>query len=220
VIVLNPEVLTEPSEVTLTIWRPIAEDQLRFVRSIDLLALEELPRRETLAGALFLESVILPARLRVLPEHFFRRCPRLTHVGTAGCAVLEVIESEAFQGCLCLRDFAFPSIVRVIGSAFKGTSITCIDLSGTQAKSVDIRDMKFLERLVLPRMCAVECAIGVPALRSVIFGVQGGSFGWSPRQMRFEGFAAPVKGGPLVAGTGAFAEVAYVFGRESFPFPP
>jgi hypothetical protein len=73
------------------------------VKSLDLSTLGELPRGETLSGSFFLESVILPARLRVLPACFFARCPRLSHVGTSGCVALEVIGWSAFDRC---RSFA------------------------------------------------------------------------------------------------------------------
>jgi hypothetical protein len=133
---------------------------------------------------------------------------------------LEVIEFAAFQGCRSLREFVFPSMIRAVSLAFGVTSIVCLDLSGTEAESVSLMSMKFLERLVLPRRCNLNCASGLPALRSVTVGVCNKFDGWNPREVRFESLAAPTKGGLLVASTRAFAEVACVLGRESFPFPP
>jgi hypothetical protein len=111
-------------------------------------------------------------------------------------------------------------MVRVVGAAFGGTSIVCLDLSETSAESVEAQDMKFLERLVLPRCCILTYAFGLPALRSVTFGDGLVSGCWNPLQVRFESLTAPVNGEQLGVGTCAFAEVACVLGRESFPFPP
>jgi hypothetical protein len=224
VAISNPAILNAPSAVTLTSWRRFPMPQLRFVRSFDLSALDELPKGEALSGSFFLESVILPARLRALPSHFFMRCPRLSHVGTADCVALEVIELDAFQDCRSLRGFAFPLMIRRVCRAFGGTSISCLNLSETRAESVELEDMQFLERLVLPRRCILKSARGLPALRSVTFaegpGVWDGPFGWYPRQVRFERLVRPTNGGQLGVGTRACAEVACVLGRESFPFPP
>jgi hypothetical protein len=84
VVVSDPATLN----VTLTSWGRNQKDQLRFVRSVDLSALGELPVSDTLSGSSFLESVILPARLPAVPSHFFERCPRLSRVGTTGCVSL------------------------------------------------------------------------------------------------------------------------------------
>jgi hypothetical protein len=225
VAVVDPEILTAPSTMTLTVWRWIPVTERRFVRSFDLSAVGELPRGHGCWNSFFLESVTLPVRLRALPSLFFARCPRLSHVGTAGCMVLEEIGWDAFGGCRRLREFVFPSIVRTVNDPFGGTSITCLDLSGTRAESVAVRDMKFLERLVLPRRCVLKRVCGLPALRTVTFGARPGyidvrsDFGGNPREVRFESLAAPAKGGPLWTGTCAFAEVACVLGRDSFPFP-
>jgi hypothetical protein len=213
--------VTDPAliDVTLTRWGQIPRDQLCFLRSIDLSALGELPRGEDLSGSYFLESVILPARLRILPSRFFWRCPRLSHVETTACVALEEIGYEVFRGCRNLCKFVFPVMIRKVGPAFGGTSIVCLDFSGTRAKSVQVQDMKFLEQLVLPRCCILECADGVPALRSVTFGASGGSLSWNPRQMRFESLAVPAEGIPLAVRTCIFAEVACLLDRESSPFP-
>jgi hypothetical protein len=88
--------------------------------------------------------------------------------------------------------------------------------------------MKCLERLVLPRGCTLFGASGLPALRSVAYGVcSDGLLSWNPRQVRFESLVAPAIGGPasaiggpLTGRTTTFADVACVLGRESFPFPP
>jgi hypothetical protein len=221
VVVSDPAVITVPSAVTLTVWRSFPKDQLCFVRSLDLSTLSELPVSETLAGSFFIESVILPARLRVLPRCFLMRCPRLSHVGTSGCMALEEIMWKAFDGCCGLREFGFPSMTRRVSSAFAGTSIVCLDLSETRAGWVEFHDVKCLERLALPRGCILFGASGLPALRSLAFGMCGdGFFGWNPRQVRFESLAAPVNGGPLMVGKSTFAEVACILGRESVPFPP
>jgi hypothetical protein len=214
------EVISEPTARKLTAWEQLPQDHLRFVRSIDLSTLGELPVNGTLSGSNFLESVILPAQLRILPSRVFERCPRLSHVGTTDCVSLVRIGWHSFQDCRNLRQFVFPSMVRAVSAAFGGTSIVCLDLSGTRVESIDARGMKFLERLVLPRGCTLEGALGLPALRSVTFGVSGELCGWTPCEVRFESLAAPVKGRPQAAGTRAFAEVACVLGRESFPFPP
>jgi hypothetical protein len=202
-------------------WRRLPNTELRFVRSLDLSTLGELPGGETLSGSFSLETVILPARLRVLPESFLSRCPRLSHVGTSGCVALEEIMLNAFDGCRSLREFVFPSMVREVEWAFAGTSVVCLDLSETRAESVNVHDMKCLERLVLPRGCTLFGASGIPALRGVAFGACcDGIFGWNPRQVRFESLVAPTIDGPLTGGTSTFAEVARVLGREAFPFPP
>jgi hypothetical protein len=221
VVVSDPALITAPSAVTLTLWRRLPKDQLRFVRSIDLSTLGELPGSETVAGSFFLESVILPARLRVIPDGFFKRCPRLSHVGTSGCVALEKIAWCAFDGCRSLREFSFPSTIRTVGGAFAGTSIVCLDLSETRADRINVHDMKCLVRLVLPRCCTLGSASGLPALRSVAFGTCGRwLFSWSPRQVRFEGLVTRALGGLLTGGTSTFGEVACVLGRESFPFAP
>jgi hypothetical protein len=207
--------------VTLTVWRSFPRDQLRFVRSLDLSTLGELPRGETLSGSFYLESVILPARLRVIPEGFFGWCPRLSHVGTGGCVALEEIGSSAFEGCRCLREFVFPSTIRKAYSAFAGTSIICIDLSETRAELFSGHEMKCLKQLLLPRGCTLSGASGLPALRSVAFGTcRRWPSGWNPCQVRFESLVAPRVGGQSTRDTRTFAEVANVLGRESFPFPP
>jgi hypothetical protein len=220
VAVSDPVNLTAPSAVTLTVWRQIPDDQRRFVRSIDLSAIGPLPMCENLSGSYFLESVILPRRLRVLPARFFEHCPRLSHVGTTACVALDEIGYDAFKGCRSLREFVFPSMTRVVGRAFGGASITCLDLSETRAESIEAQSMKFLERMMLPRRCILTSACGLPALRCVILGACGGCCSENPRQVRFESLAAPAKGGPLALGTCVFAAVACLLGRESFPFPP
>jgi hypothetical protein len=205
--------------VTLTVWRRFPPGQVHFVRSLDLSTLGELADGETLSGSFFIESVILPARLRVLPKGFFVRCRRLSHVGTSGCVALEEIRVSVFDGCRSLREFVFPSMICKVGAAFAGTSIVCLDLSETQAEEAFVHAMKCLERLVLPRCCTLVGASGLPMLRSVVFGMCGrGYFGWNPRQVRLESRVAPAIGGSLAGDT--FAEVACVMGRESFPFPP
>jgi hypothetical protein len=214
--------VTDPAllGVAPTFWGQVPKDQLRFVRSIDLSALGELHASETLSNLSFLESVILPARIRVVSVSYFQYCWRLSHVGTTDCVVLEEIGWNAFLACRNLREFVFPVTVRKVGSAFAGTSIVRLDLSETRAESLDAQGMKFLERLVLPRRCVLKSALGLPALRSVTFGVCGDETRWSPREVRFESLTAPAKGGPLAVGARAFGEVACVLGRESFPFPP
>jgi hypothetical protein len=214
--------LTDPAilDMTLKFWGQLPKGQLRFLRSIDLSALGVPPWGETLSRAHILESVTLPARIRVVPDDFFKQCPRLCHVGTTHCAALEEVGLQAFLGCRNLREFVFPLTVRKVGAAFGGTSIVRLDLSETLAESVEVQDMKFLERLVLPRRCILESVFGLPALRSVTFGLCGEETRWSPREVRFESLAAPAKGGPLAVGACAFGEVACVLGCESFPFPP
>jgi hypothetical protein len=220
VAVRDPDVLTAPSAVTLTVWRLIPECLLHFVRSIDLSVLGELPDGEGLSGSLFLESVVLPARLRIIPERFLEGCPRLSQVVTSGCVALEEIKWGSFRDCRDLHEFVFPSMVQEVGLAFGGTSMVCLDLSGTEAKSILVGNMKFLERLVLPRRCTLAYGAGLPALRRVTFGACGEICGWNPRELRFEGFAAPGKGGQLAVGACAFAEVACLLSRGSLPFPP
>jgi hypothetical protein len=207
-------------DVTLAFWGQVPKGQLRFVRSIDLSALCELPAHETLSSLSFLESVILPAGIRVVPDDFFKRCPRLWGVGTADCVALDEIRWDAFLGCRNLREFAFPLMIRKVRRAFGGTSFVRLDLSETQAESVGVQGMKFLERLVLPRRCILEGALGLPALRSVTFGVCSEETRWSPREVRFESLAAPAKSGPLAVDACVFGEVACLLGRGSFPFPP
>jgi hypothetical protein len=206
--------------VTLAFWGQVPKEQLRFVRSIDLSALGELPVYETLSGSSFLESVILPARIRVIPRFFFAQCPRLSHVGTTDCVALEEIEWNAFLGCHNPSKFDFPLTVRRVDMAFGETSIVRLDLSETRAESVEAQGMSFLELLALPRRCILKSAFGLPALRSVTFGACDEGTCWSPREVRFESLTAPTKDGPLAVDVCVFGEVACLLGLESFPFPP
>jgi hypothetical protein len=218
--VFDPGIVTEPSAVTVTVWRGIPRVGLNFVQSIDLSMVDDLSYYGTLSGAFFLESVILSAGLRVLPQQFFERCPRLSHVEATGRVKLEEIEWHAFNACRSLREFVFPLSIREVKSAFGGTSIVRLDLTGTDAEAICVSSMKFLEQLVLPRRCILRGASGLPGLRRVTFGVCNWFCRWSPREVRMEGLVAPVEGAPLASDAYAFAEVACLLGRESFPFPP
>jgi hypothetical protein len=131
-----------------------------------------------------------------------------------------MIERDAFQDGDGLHELLFPVMVREVSPTFGGTSIVCLELSGTRAESAEIRDMKFLERMVLHRRCILESALGLPSLRSATRGACWGSFSWNVHQVRFENLVVPRRGGPLAVSRCVFAEVPCVSGRESLPFPP
>ena len=69
-----------------------------------------------------------------------------------------------------MDEFWFPPTVRRVGTAFAGTAIRCLDLSETRTIEADFSDMRFLERVVLPRGCVWHGSGGVPSLRSLTFG--------------------------------------------------
>jgi hypothetical protein len=132
--------LFTPSAVFVSGWRDFGRHALQFVRSIDIsaLPLAEFPDGATLSGDAFLESAILPTRLRDLPEsfrsskttvqhrvadnircrdlpgYFFSSCWRLSHVGTAGCTALETIDFDALIHCRSLDEFDFPRTIRTV----------------------------------------------------------------------------------------------------------
>ena len=229
-----PQALIDPSRVatmaavTMTIWREVPVAERGLVRSLDLSALPiaEFPRDSQLIRCGLLESVVLPRSLRVLARNFFAKCVRLSHVGTAGCTSLEIIGWSAFADCLSLAEFWFPPTAREVEDAFGGTAITSLDLSETRATRVRVNNMIFLERLIVPRRCALDGASGFPALRKVAFGAlsegQRHSLppSWRPREVRFESMKSP-ESPKLVDCLHVHAEVAAVLSRESAPsFPP
>jgi hypothetical protein len=87
-------------------------------------------------------------------------------------------------------------MTRKVGlSAFDAAAIEEADLSETVAESAIFVDMVFLERLILPRCCALDDLWGVPALRSLAFGrARNGAFiclGSNIDEVRFESLFAP-----------------------------
>jgi hypothetical protein len=231
-----------PVGVTMTKWRKFEPHELQFVRTIDMSGLkidyskpppwgvrwnsrDRDSGGEGLSGAMYLESLHLPAGMISVPCFFCNGCPRLSHVETSGCKWLVSTDYAAFAGCHSLRDFRFPSTFLRLDYSFGRTSIVTIDLTGTRVERVTISEMLRLERLVVPRQCVLSVEAGVPRLQIVTFGAYGSLYAWSPRNLRFQSFlsATSQRGLSLVgggAGTYAFAEVACVLGKESFPFPP
>jgi hypothetical protein len=136
----DPMALSTAAAVRLTTWRAFATREAKFLRELDLsgLAVVSLPAHG-LKDMAWLEKTVLPAGLRVLPEGLFENCSRLTSVDTSSCTALESIEKFACAGCRALRVFAFPPTLRVLSFPFRGTSITEIDLSGTNAGLADVR---------------------------------------------------------------------------------
>jgi hypothetical protein len=234
--------LSMPVDVIMTNWRKFEPDELQFVRTIDMSSLkidyskpppwgvrwnsrDRDSGGEGLSGAMYLEWLKLPAEMVSVPCFFCNGCPRLSHVETSACKWLVSTDYAAFAGCRSLRDFRFPSTFLRLDYSFAGTSIVAIDFTGTRVERVRISEMMWLERLVVPRWCVLSIEAGVPRLRTVIFGAYGSLYGWSPRILRFESLqsANPEPFLSLISGTRpayAFAEVACVLGRDSFPFPP
>jgi hypothetical protein len=215
----------------MTAWREIPVEWKPFVRMIDLsgLTLELLPQSATFNALAWLEGVVLPTGLRVLPVNLFRGCWRLWSIDTSRTA-LEQIKGGACGECRSLAAFVFPPTLREIAwrrfgrgcEAFSGTSITCMDLSGTMSEKVVFGDMVFLSELVLPRRCVLEGAWAVPSLRRVTFGAYRGrrSFAWHPTEVRFESLNADADLSPGLLGARVYGEIACELGCETLPFPP
>jgi hypothetical protein len=135
----DPVAVTAVASVKLTSWRAFPEEWKPLLRVVDLsgLAVGRLPDGATLEGFVWLEKVVLPTGLRVLPDGFFRGCCRLLSIDTSYTA-LEEIGIWACHGCLSLTSFPFPRTVREVWASFEGTSITSIDLTSTAAEKVAI----------------------------------------------------------------------------------
>jgi hypothetical protein len=220
----DPAVVTTPAFVTMTAWRKLPAAWKPFLRVLDLsgLALELLPDGATLEGLVWLEGVILPTRLRKLPVGFFSGCWRLALIDTRYTA-LEEIQKYACEGCRLLAAFVFPPTVRSLGyAAFRGTSITTLDLSGTAAKEVSVQGMVSLVDLVVPRRCVLWGISSVPSLRCVTFGAcrNACNFAWHPAEVRFESLTAGAEFLPGLLEARVYGDVACELGRETLPFPP
>jgi hypothetical protein len=219
----DPEAVSTAAAVTMTAWRPVPAKWRPFLRVIDLsgMTVDLMPTGASFEGFHWLERVVLPARLRVLPSHLFCGCVRLKSIVTSSTA-LEEIGSNACRGCTSLTEFPFPSTLSKLNAAFIGTSIPIVDLSGTRAESVSILGMVFLAELVLPRRCILGLVRGVPSLRLVSFGRSrtGGDLAWHPTEVRFESLAACADFSPGLLEARVYAEVASELGRETVPFPP
>jgi hypothetical protein len=102
------------------------------------------------------------------------------------------------------------------------TSITEVDLSATNAERADVASMVLLEELVLPRLCVLDGAVGLPSLRRVTLGAVDDRclFAWQPTEVRFEGMAAHARLSPGLAYARVYAEVASEMACETVPFPP
>jgi hypothetical protein len=218
----DPVTLTRAAAVTMTTWRKIPDNQLRFVRSLDLsgLVIEWLPNRAKLGEMVWLQRAVLPATLRELPRLFFERCWRLEVVETDGCTALETIEWGAFLGCRSLAAFGFPPTVRELSNAFIGTSLTVLDLRETAAESAAVGGLPYLEELLLPRRCVLESAFALPSLRRVSFGGSSWFFECHPAEVRFESMTAEATFAPGLVEARLYAEVACELGRETIPYPP
>jgi hypothetical protein len=226
-IAINAAELVTPTAVLVTSWRTFEKRELKFLRSIDMSALKlaEFPRDATLSKCSWLESAILPPRLRVLPTRFFERCWRLSHIDTSGCTVLDTIGMSACEACRDLSTFDFPrTIRRVDACAFLGTAVQEVDLSETVARFAVFSWMVFLERLTLPRRCAPCGLVGVAALRSLTLGrapdADAVCFGSHLREIRFGSFLAPRQKAAGLASARVHAEVAAVWTGESRPSVP
>jgi hypothetical protein len=225
--------LTDPPTVTavkMREWREMPVEWKPFLRVIDLsgLTLELLPSGATFRELAWLEGVVLPKGLRVLPRSLFRGCWRLWSIDTSHTA-LEKIEGGACVECRSLAAFVFPPTFREIGwgqwgesEALSGTSITRMDLSGTLARKMVVAEMIFLVELVLPRRCVLQGIWDVPLLRRVTFGASRGprDFVWHPREVRFESLKADADFSPGLLEARVYGEVASEMGHETIPFPP
>jgi hypothetical protein len=201
------------------------------LRIIDLsgLTLKLVRRGATFKGLVWLEGVVLPTGLRVLPRNIFRGCWRLWSIDTSRTA-LEEIEDGACDKCRSLAAFVFPPTLREIAArvfgedseTFSGTSITSMDLSGTKAEKVVVGEMIFLVELVLPRRCVLEGVWAVPSLRRVTFGASGNvsDFAWHPTEVRLESLKADADFSPGLLEARVYGEVACEMGHETLPFPP
>jgi hypothetical protein len=225
--ITDPVELMAPSAVFVTSWRGFAWRERNFLRSIDMstLPVEEFPKGGRLCRCSFLERAIVPIRLRVLPHDFFRSCLRLSLVDTSGCRALEEIGHGAFKGCRSLVVFDFPrTIRRVERQAFAETAIEDVDLSETLVESGWFGHMIFLERMTLPRRCALQGLWGLPVLRRLWFGraspLGGFAFGRHMREVRFEGFDARSEKARGLDSARVHAEVAAVYECESRPTCP
>jgi hypothetical protein len=218
----DPMALSTTASVTMRTWRTITADEMQFVQSIDLsgLAIDSLPAGAALEGMVWLERAVLPAWLRVLLECFFLGCSRLALVDVSGCTVLERIEDGACGVCKSLAAFEVPRTVRVLENAFAGTSITVIDLTETDAESLEVIGVLHLQGLLLPRRCALQHAFALPSLRRATFGVSSDCFGCHPTEVRFESMTASSVLSPGLAGARVYAEVACELGRETIPSLP
>jgi hypothetical protein len=220
----DPMAVATPASVKVTEWPEIPVEWEPFLRIIDLsgLTLELLPRYDTFNCLIWLERVILPTGLRVLPRKIFRGCWRLWSIDISRTA-LERIEGGACGECRSLAAFAFPPTLREVGwSAFSGTSITSIDLSGTKAEKVVVGEVIFLVELVLPRRCVLDGIWTVPSLRRVTFGASRNlrNFAWHPTDVRFESLSADADFAPGLLEARVYGEVACEMGHETLPIPP
>jgi hypothetical protein len=226
----DPPTVTVAASVKMTEWREIPVERKAFLRFIDLsgLTLELLPRGATFMGLVWLEGVVLPTGLRVLPGNLFRGCWRLRSIDTSRTA-LEKIEAGACGECRSLVAFVFPPTLREISwrqsgesEAFSGTSITSMDLSRTMAKKVVVGEVISLVELVLPRRCVLEGVCAVPSLRRVTFGASRGirHFVWHPTEVRFDSLEAEADFSPGLLEARVYGEVACEMGNETLPFPP
>jgi hypothetical protein len=226
----DPSVVTGAASVKMTAWREMPVEWKPFLRVIDLsqVTLELLPRGATFQGLAWLEGVVLPTGLRVLPGNLFRGCWRLWSIDVSRTA-LEKIESGACDECRSLAAFVFPPTFREVAArrfyeteAFSGTSITSMDLSGTMAENVVVGEMVFLVELVLPRRRVLEGIWAVPSLRRVTFGASrcGRSFACHPAEVRFESLKADADFSPGLLKARVYGEVACELGNETLPFPP
>jgi hypothetical protein len=226
----DPPTVTAVASVKVTIWREIPGRWKPFLRVIDLsgLTLELLPRGATFKELVWLEGVVLPTGLRVLPRNLFRGCWRIRSIDTSRTA-LEKIEDGAFDECRSLTAFVFPTTLREMAvtrfeesGAFRGTSITSMDLSGTMAEKVVVCEMILLVELVLPRRCVLEDIWDVPSLRRVTFGAsrRHGSFQWHLTEVRFDSLKADADFSQGLLEARVYGEVACEMGHETIPFPP
>jgi hypothetical protein len=220
----DPAAVTTSAFVTMTAWRKLPEECKPFVRVIDLSgwAVEGMPYGATLEGLVWLEGVVLPTGLQKLPQRFFMGCWRLASIDTRFTA-LEEIESRACDGCRSLAAFVFPPTVRSLEyAAFRGTSITTLDLSGTVLEKALVYETVSLLDLVLPRRCVLVGIDGVPSLRCVTFGASRNVriFAWHPTEVRFENLTADAEFSPGLLEARVYGEVGCEMGRETLPFPP
>jgi hypothetical protein len=185
------------------------------------LAVAVLPDGVTLTDLIWLEAVVLPTGLRKLPVLFFSECWGLSSID-ARCTALEKIAYGACDGCRSLAAFDFPPTVRSLDDAFRGTSITTLDLSGTVAEKVSVYGMVSLVELGIPRRCVLERIGGVPSLGRVTFGasLRCSAFGWHPTEVRFESLTADAEFSPGLLEARVYGGVACELGCETLPFPP
>lgn len=95
--------------------------------------------KETFTGST-VERILLPSRLKSIPEETFRDCTSLSYVGFGDC--LEEIEDNAFRGCVSLKALSLPGDIAKIGhDAFAAVEVKSVSFGGTEAPKYSIESI-------------------------------------------------------------------------------